>query len=141
MTETCKTTREILLEYREQPHNESVLKMALEGIIEIEDGCLKAKDAESAARHVETCSECQSWFDAFYPKRAAETKRLQQLQSTYCCSAMSLSVRQLDEQTRFKFIMFRGEDPCWCINDDICFARYWPWCGERLPDEPFGQAL
>lgn len=135
--DSCGEARTTLLFYQRRPHNESVLKMALEGMIEIEDGILDSAEAEAGARHVETCEACTAWLDDFYPNRAAEHSERERLRTTYCCASMQHAINDTDAQTRFKFVTFRGEDPCWAVNEVLCFARYCPWCGKALPDGPF----
>ena len=127
----------MLQTYRRHPHNETVLRMALEGLIEIEEGCLENAEAEAAARHVEDCGACRGWLDDLYPQRRGEAQERARRASLYCCLSMQFAVRDPAAQTRFSFTFFRREDPCWCINDDYCFARHCPWCGESLPDGPF----
>ena len=137
----CVEVRQTITAYAKTDHNETVLSMALEGMIEIEDGVLGDAEAESAARHIETCEACTGWLDVFYPKRAALREDAERRRRIYCCINMDHAInRTTGRQTTFKFVMFRGEDPCWCINDDYSFARHCPWCGERLPDRSFEDA-
>lgn len=132
----CLRARAVLQSCRPTLRDDSVLRMALEGLIEIEDGLLENSLAEDAARHVENCPSCAEWLDEFFPDRAERRKVSEKRTSTYCCSSMRHAVYDADAQTRISFTMFRGVDPCWQINDDPCFARYCPWCGSALPDEP-----
>lgn len=136
----CNAARSVLISYVQRPHNQMVLKMALDDMIEVEDGCLDDDDAENAARHVASCSACQSWLDEFYPDRAQHRDKLKVRQKTYCCSSMWAAIHDTEVQTRFHFLYFRGEDPCWCINDDFSFASFCPWCGQALPEGPFEEA-
>jgi hypothetical protein len=116
--------------------HDSLLRLALDQIIEIEDGMFNNAPAEEAARHIAACEECQSWVDEVWPERALARDRLKK----YCCSHMMAAVTQADEPIRFSFCMFRGEDACWCINENFSFASYCPWCGLPLPDGPFEQS-
>lgn len=133
----CQNARKVLTAFRAVSHDESILRMALDGMIEIDEGCLGNSKAENAARHVESCAACTAWLDEFYPNRAASRAAREQREQIYCCTSMSFAVRDKEAQTRFSFVMFRGEDPCWRINDDYSFARFCPWCGQHLPDGPF----
>lgn len=132
----CVKVRDDLQHCRPTLRDDSVLRLALEGLIEIEDGIFGNSVLEDAARHVEICQSCTDWLDEYYPDRAERRKAAERRTSTYCCSSMRHAIYDADAQTRFSFTMFRGEDPCWQINDDLCFARFCPWCGSALPDKP-----
>lgn len=136
VVDECMKARKVLQSYQPISRDRSILRMALEGLIEIEDGVLENSAAEKAARHVEACSLCAEWLDEFYPDRAERRKAIEARASTYCCPSLRHAIYDADAQTRISFTMFRGEDPCWQINDDLCFAKYCPWCGSALPDEP-----
>ncbi len=94
-------------------------------------------DAESGAwAHFEECAACRAWISAIVPPSVyLGQSRL----ARYCCAAMFCAVEEWKERgrPRFEFSMFRGEDPCWKIDDAHSFARYCPWCGKKLPDGPF----
>lgn len=134
--DACIAAREVLQSLGPALRDDSALRMALEGMIEIEDGILGDSGLEDAARHVEICQSCTEWLDEYFPDRAERRKAAEQRTSTYCCPSLRHAIYDADAQTRFSFTMFRGEDPCWQINDDLCFARFCPWCGSALPDKP-----
>lgn len=56
--EVCLVARNTLREFSAKSHNDSILKMSLEGMIEIENGVLDNFAAEQAARHVSGCNPC-----------------------------------------------------------------------------------
>jgi len=45
--------------------------------------------------------------------------------------------RERPTHNRFSFELYRGEDPCWKIDEKLVFASYCPWCGRKLPNKPF----
>jgi hypothetical protein len=65
--------------------------------------------------------------------------RRQRRLTEYCCAGMFVAVEQVDGPitNRITFEMFRGEDPCWMIDDIHSFISYCPWCGKKLPKRPF----
>ena len=93
-------------------HNETVLKIAMVGMIEIENGSLEKADTTEATGHVETRAACTDWLDDFYPDRADKRAEQDRRRSTYCCTYMQYSIEDSEAQTRFKFELFRGEDAC-----------------------------
>jgi hypothetical protein len=38
---------------------------------------------------------------------------------------------------KITFEMFRGEDAWWMIDGIRSFISYCPWCGKKLPGQPF----
>jgi hypothetical protein len=74
VVDDCVRARDVLQSLRPTLRDDSVLRMALEGLIEIEDGVLENSVAEEAARHVESCPLCTEWLDQFYPDRAERRK-------------------------------------------------------------------
>ena len=74
VVDDCLRARDFLQSLRPTLRDDSVLRMALEGLIEIEDGVLENSVTEEAARHVESCPLCMEWLDQFYPDRAEEGK-------------------------------------------------------------------
>jgi hypothetical protein len=65
--------------------------------------------------------------------------RRQKRLTEYCCAGMFVAVENPEGHTtnRITFEMFRGEDPCWMIDGVQSFISYCPWCGKKLPDQPF----
>lgn len=88
-----------------------------------------------AAVHVRGCSRCRDWIRRVVPVEAfARAERM----SHYCCSWMFATTDEGDIRLpKMEFTMFRGEDPCWCIEGKNAFASFCPWCGKRLPNHPF----
>jgi len=131
--QTCKDSQQIVSRYREQDHDDSVLGMALDGMIEIESATFGDAAVDVAVAHVAECSLCQTWLDELYPIRVELREKL----AKYCCASMLDAASNPESEARFTFALFRGEDPCWCINDNLVFAKFCPWCGCKLPQRPF----
>ena len=129
----CKDAQRIVSRYREQDHDDSVLRFALEGMIEVEGAGFGDAEVDVAVGHVAECGLCQAWLDGIYPIRVEAREKF----AKYCCAAMLAAVNNPQTEIRFTFTLFRGEDPCWCINDSIVFARFCPWCGCELPQRSF----
>jgi hypothetical protein len=134
---TCSTARPTISALGGQLADTPALDLAIQGCIEVEQAHFPDKPIYEAAAHMENCVECQAWsadwLDKLYPERAQRRERL----AKYCCVSMFDAVTLPDAATKFSFTMFRGEDACWCINDEYVFARFCPWCGQALPHGPF----
>lgn len=93
-------------------------------------------DENKAVEHLRNCPKCRSWLHSVVP---AGVLRRQSRQSQYCCAGMFCAVEEAEQRNepKFEFTMFRGEDPCWMIDGKNAFARFCPWCGQRLPEKPF----
>lgn len=91
---------------------------------------------QRAIEHIRRCPKCRAWIHAVIP---AETLRRQRRLARYCCAAMHIAVEEYESHRtpRIQFTMFRGEDPCWMIENFHTFLHFCPWCGKKLPDEPF----
>lgn len=135
-TPACAEARRTLAPHIALPSGQNgVLWLAIEGFIEIEEGTLGDHTLERAAEHVAGCDRCQAWLDQLFPERVAARERAKR----YCCTSMNLAVNDPQASLRFEFMLFRGEEPCWMVNDGIEFVRYCPWCGRPLPPHPFEQ--
>ncbi|MCL6532123.1 MAG: hypothetical protein K6U12_02435 [Armatimonadetes bacterium] len=99
-------------------------------------GYADAHTDQHALKHIRNCPKCRAWIHAVIP---SEVLRRQRRLSRYCCAAMFVAVEEykLHRVPRIRFTMFRGEDPCWMIEDYAAFLRFCPWCGKPLPDAPF----
>lgn len=93
---------------------------------------------ESAARHIRKCPKCREWIHHIVPESVLQRQRRL---TQYCCAGMFVAVEEADADTknRIAFEFFRGEDPCWMIDGKYSFASYCPWCGSKLPGQPFIQ--
>ena len=89
-----------------------------------------------AIKHVRQCPRCREWLHAVIPP---EVLHRQRRLACYCCAGMFVAFEEADPQTenRIAFEMFRGEDPCWMIDGVRSFISYCPWCGKKLPGQPF----
>lgn len=139
--DVCRTARHTFVQLRSRIDEDATLMLTIEGMIAVEREHFPDEATYVAAAHIEACPACQgwvgSWLDAQFPERVAHRERLQK----YCCSHMFHAVVSPDAEVRFSFEMFRGEDPSWCINGDYSFARFCPWCGHDLPNQPFEPEL
>ena len=89
----------------------------------------------SSRNHIRNCPACQAWLKQEVPHEIFE--RLERV-SKYCCIMMFAAVEEPESATvRFSFGLFRGEDPCWSIDGKSTCVSYCPWCGKRMPPEPF----
>jgi hypothetical protein len=129
----CTESRQVIVSYQALEHDKLVLDFALQDMIEIDESTFENAAVRQAATHIATCTDCRAWDDHRNPERTALTKRA----AKYCCSHMFDSVTNPEAQTRFEFSLFRGEDPCWAINEALVFASFCPWCGTRLPNSSF----
>lgn len=133
----CTAARRAISGMRSRVDDDPTLMLALERMIVVEEELFPDRAAYEAAAHAETCAACQdwaaSWLDVQYPERVAHRARI----GKYCCISMFDAVTGPEAAVRFSFELFRGEDPTWCINEQYAFARFCPWCGQRLPDQPF----
>jgi len=130
--ENCHDHQKTVSRFRAQDHDDSILAMALEGMIDIESAAFGDAAVDVAVAHVAECNACQSWLDELYPVRVQAREKL----AKYCCAWMMDAVSNPEAEVRFAFTLFRGEDPCWCINDNYVFANFCPWCGGKLPQRP-----
>ena len=91
---------------------------------------------QHAIEHVRQCPRCRAWFHAIVP---ADIVRRQRRLTRYCCAGMFVAVEEPDSHAtnRITFELFRGEDPCWMIDGVRSFISYCPWCGKKLPGQPF----
>jgi hypothetical protein len=89
-----------------------------------------------AIKHIRECPRCRDWLHAVV---LPEVLRRQRRLTRYCCAGMFVAFEEADGQAgnRITFEMFRGEDPCWMIDGIRSFISYCPWCGKKLPDQPF----
>ncbi|MGJ8695780.1 MAG: hypothetical protein ACSHYF_05640 [Verrucomicrobiaceae bacterium] len=93
-----------------------------------------ARDAE-AVGHVRSCPKCRAWISHVIPKSIL---RRQQRLTRYCCARMFVAVEEPDgAKNHIQFELFRNEDPCWKIDGKWSFISHCPWCGTKLPKEPF----
>lgn len=99
-------------------------------------GGLDASTDAKAIDHVRKCPKCRDWLHRVVP---ADVLRRQSRLSRYCCAGMFVAFEESDahRKNRVTFELFRGEDPCWMINDIRSFISFCPWCGKKLPDKPF----
>ena len=134
---TCSKARHTISELGSQLTDIPALDLAIQGCIEVEQAHFPDRPIYEAAAHMENCAECQAWsadwLDKLYPERAQRRERL----AKYCCVSMFDAVTMPEAATKFTFTLFRGEDACWCINEEYVFARFCPWCGLALPSAPF----
>lgn len=88
-----------------------------------------------AIKHVRKCPKCKAWINHVIPKPVL---RRQHRLTRYCCAGMFVAVEEPGKtKNRIQFELFRGEDPCWKIDGKWSFISHCPWCGKRLPKEPF----
>lgn len=87
----------------------------------------------AALDHIRGCPECQSWLREQVPE---EIFTRQEKISKYCCVMMFGAVEE-GRTHQINFAMFRGEDPCWKIDGQWSGISFCPWCGQRLPNQPF----
>ena len=136
---SCSNARQTISALGGQLADIPALDLAIQGCIEVQPAHFPNKPIYEAAAHMENCAECQAWsanwLDKLYPERAQHREQL----AKYCCTSMFDAVTMPDAATKFSFTLFRGEDACWCINDEYVFARFCPWCGQTLPPGPFEQ--
>ena len=90
---------------------------------------------DKAINHVRKCPRCREWFHRVVP---AGILRRQSRLSRYCCAGMFVAVEEPDRAPNpITFELFRREDPCWKIDGQYSFISFCPWCGKKLPHEPF----
>jgi hypothetical protein len=129
----CTESRHVIANYQALDHDKLIQDFALQDMIEIDENTFEDNTVREAATHIASCPDCRAWDDDRNPERAAHQKRV----SKYCCTHMFDSVTNPEAQTRFEFSLFRGEDPCWAINEALVFASFCPWCGTKLPEAEF----
>lgn len=92
---------------------------------------------EKAVDHIRKCPRCREWFHQVVPD---DVLRRQSRLVRYCCASMFVAVEEADlypSMPKISFELFRNEDPCWKIDDRYGFISFCPWCGKKLPDQPF----
>jgi hypothetical protein len=91
---------------------------------------------QKAKSHITTCPKCRVWIHFAIPDNVM---RRQQRLTRYCCAGMFVATEEYKESgtIRISFELFRGEDPCWLIDENRAFISYCPWCGKKLPAKPF----
>lgn len=89
-----------------------------------------------AIEHVRRCPRCRDWLHAAVPP---DVLRRQRRLSRYCCAGMFTAIEEANgpNKNKITFEMFRGEDACWMIDGIRSFISYCPWCGKKLPGQPF----
>ena len=94
------------------------------------------EDDTRSIDHIRGCRKCEQWMKRVIPE---DVLRRQKRMTQYCCSHMFCAVEeyQIHSLPRFRFGIFRMEDPCWYIDDKLAFAQFCPWCGSRLPPSEF----
>jgi hypothetical protein len=88
---------------------------------------------EKALKHLRECPKCRAWVHEIVP---ADMFRRQSRLVRYCCAGMFCAVEE-PREVSVSFELFRGEDPCWKIDEKRAFISYCPWCGKKLPNQPF----
>ena len=91
------------------------------------------EEDEKVIRHIRECPKCREWIHEIVPDRLF---RRQSRLVRYCCAGMFTAVEE-PRSFSVSFELFRGEDPCWKIAGERAFISYCPWCGRKLPDQPF----
>jgi len=134
----CLTTRRILDAFYKSEKDSSILSLAMDGCIELDEHVFQDVAVKQAIEHLLCCQDCQAWRIAslepdlfkWRTERKARCKK-------YCCTSMFMAVTDERVDLNVRFELFRGEDPCWMIGGYYAFAHYCPWCGSTLPDRPF----
>ena len=127
----CRSNREWLVDRYKSI--ESIALRYFSDDLPIKEGD-RATD-EKSLQHVRRCPRCRDWIHAIVP---ADVLERQSRLTKYCCAGMFVAVEEPQRSTNhLSFEMFRGEDPCWKIDGQYTFASYCPWCGKRLPSQPF----
>jgi len=87
-------------------------------------------------RHLTTCKSCRDWVTIMIPKTTLDRQRRL---ADYCCSGLFCAVEEFEVQNgeRVVFTMWRGEDPMWQIGGKHTPISFCPWCGTRMPNEPY----
>lgn len=133
LKQICSESRQVIVNHQASEHDPLILDFALQDMIEIDENTFADAAVQQAATHIATCPDCRAWDDDRNPERVAHQKRV----SKYCCIHMFDAATNAEAQTRFEFSLFRGEDPCWLINDKWEFASFCQWCGTKLPNAEF----
>lgn len=111
------------------------LLFTLEGMVEAGEGVVhQDSQVEAAANHIGNCPDCQAWLrlDDRYPERREWRERL----AKYCCYEMLMAVNDPQNTVRFSSQLDRDHQPYWLLND-TSVVTFCPWCGTRLPRQPF----
>jgi len=96
--------------------------------------------SKQAVKHVQNCNACKSWLKNRIPK--TEYERLSRIQK-YCCPIMYGSVEKsrMISGIHLSYRQYR-DDPTWILDwpgrkAGIVEFSFCPWCGSKLPNEPF----
>ncbi len=94
---------------------------------------------QKAVSHLQSCASCKTWLKSRVDPKADQ--RIQRL-NQYCCPMMFGAVEKSEpEDLHLKLVYFRDER-FWIVDQPerefgfVSFS-YCPWCGKRLPENPF----
>jgi len=92
--------------------------------------------------HLIDCDACLAWLG-----HEVEPPILRRAKGATlcCCLEMYMAIEESAPETQVvgglsepvQFSLWRGEDPIWTIGARRTNIYYCPWCGARLPSEPF----
>lgn len=98
---------------------------------------------QQSVLHVQNCSSCRKWVDEkISGKFKSDWENSNRITAKYCCSVMFSAVEHpRKEELNISLIDFQG-DPFWAVmNIEVVGGNllivFCPWCGKKLPDEPF----
>lgn len=115
--------------------NESVLSLALDECIEIDDSVSTDPGVLMAISHALGCPKCQQWrVSILQPELFEWRKRAKR----YCCTEMFRAIVAPQHEFVFRFERAGPEHlKYWTVGSSHTVVHYCPWCGAALPKEPF----
>lgn len=91
----------------------------------------KKASAERAARHIRSCQDCRRWVHRTVPKDLlSRARRI----GCYCCVFMHDDIEKHSDKPMISTVCYDGDTWFRFCDVDIFYC---PWCGKRLPVEPF----
>lgn len=109
------------------------LALLLENGIEADEDILTTP-ALKAAAFLQSCPNGLAWLDLDrrYPERKQRRERI----SKYCCFEMFSAVTTPNHLIHISTELGRDSETYWLLNGEISI-RFCPWCGKKLPKQPF----
>lgn len=132
----CESSQKILVAML-TGGNESLLSLALDECIEIDDSVSTDHRVLVAIKHALGCPKCQQWrVVTLQPELFEWRKRAKK----YCCTEMFRAIDAPQNELVFRFERTGPENlPYWTVGESHTVVHYCPWCGKVLPDRPFEQ--
>lgn len=132
----CESSQKILVAMLTSG-NESLLSLALDECIEIDDSVSTDHRVLKAIKHALSCQKCQQWRAVILQPELFEWRKRA---SSYCCTEMFRAIDAPQNELIFRFERTGPENlPYWTAGESHTAVNYCPWCGTILPDRPFEQ--